>query len=308
MIEMSFVVWRQRHTTRLRRIHCVPVQARCGRDQRHQTRFELIAGIAYRREALNKSIFEFKARALMLMSQCLRSRVAAVVLAGVTASLAVTSFGSAIAADIPAPNYKAPAPVAYNWTGCYVGVHAGGGLLQADFVTAAASDQGGGGLAGGQAGCNYQTGQFVFGVEGEGAWSGITNRSNDSLTDGSSSFLTTVRNRWDADLSLRVGYALDRALIYGKAGAALGSFDFSNVNTNPFSDRGQSTLTGLLLGLGLEYGFAPNWSAKLEYNVIDFADKDVRFDESDTHGVPVLATESARKQIVKAGVNYRFGN
>jgi outer membrane immunogenic protein len=117
--------------------------------------------------------------------------------------------------------------------------------------------------------------------------------------------LVTGRNRWDADVALRVGFAIDRTLIYGKAGAAVGSFAFNFDDRAGDFGRGRSTLDGLLLGAGVEYAFASNWTAKLEYNVIDFVAKDVSFN---TNAGPLTNTESANKQIVKVGVNYRFGN
>jgi outer membrane immunogenic protein len=222
--------------------------------------------------------------------------VASLTVAGLSAAVG----GTASAADLPpAPVYsKAPLVPAYNWTGCYVGAHAGGGLIEPTFGSLT-NGPGAGGLAGGQLGCNYQMGQFVFGVEGEGAWSGITHQN--SNTESSA----TVRNRWDADLALRVGFAIDRGFLYGKTGAALGSFEFRVSDPSGFSERGQSTLAGLLLGAGLEYGFAPSWTAKLEYDFIAFANREISFDSSVG---PFTETDTARKQIVKLGVNYRFGN
>jgi outer membrane immunogenic protein len=234
------------------------------------------------------------------MQRYLKTIVAALSAAGLSAGMGAAAF----AADLPPAYAKAPIVPAYNWTGCYVGVHAGGGIIGTGFVTGTASTDGGGGaLAGGQAGCNYQAGQFVFGLEGEGAWSGITDRfhAHDAVTDQ----LSTGRNRWDADLGLRVGFAIDRTLVYGKAGAAFGSFEFKRDESGSLSSRGQSTLDGLLLGAGVEYGFASNWTAKLEYNVIDFVNKDISFDRS---SLPFTQTFSAKEQIVKVGVNYRFGN
>jgi outer membrane immunogenic protein len=225
--------------------------------------------------------------------------IAVAIAAGVNAGLGAAAFAADIVAPLPAYT-KAPA-AAYNWTGCYIGVHAGGGVMNDTWIGTTTAT-GGGGLAGGQAGCNYQSGQFVFGLEGEGAWSGIRNDFN-QVTDNFSGSLS-VRNRWDADLAVRLGFAIDRALVYGKMGAALGNFEFTNTNTNPFFSHGQSTFVGLLLGAGFEYAFAPNWSAKLEYNFIDFAGKDVLFGST---GGSATFTESARKQIVKVGVNYKFG-
>ena len=79
---------------------------------------------------------------------------------------------------------------------------------------------------------------------------------------------------------MRAGLAFDRALVYGKTGIAEGRFAFSEADIfGPFAS-GATTLTGVLLGVGLEYGFAPNWSAKLEYDHIEYAGRTVHFDQS----------------------------
>ena len=109
--------------------------------------------------------------------------------------------------------YKAPppAPAIYNWTGCYVGIQGGGGVLY-DGLTL---ENGGGALAGGQLGCNRQIGQFVLGVEAEGWWSGLQSTFNLS-GGGFVTELLATNNRWDADVAVRAGIAVDNVLIYGK--------------------------------------------------------------------------------------------
>jgi outer membrane immunogenic protein len=49
--------------------------------------------------------------------------------------------------------------------------------------------------------------------------------------------------------------------------------------------------------------FAPNWSAKVEYNYIDFGDKSLA-----VSGPAGATLESLRQevQVVKVGINYRF--
>src|SRR5580765_1846404 len=87
------------------------------------------------------------------------------------AAVAALTAGSAAAADLAV---KAPrvAPIiapAFSWTGCYLGLHGGGGATRSDFTDGFAvegfgrgtSSWGNGGLAGGQVGCNYQTGVLV---------------------------------------------------------------------------------------------------------------------------------------------------
>src|SRR3954462_15633317 len=94
----------------------------------------------------------------------------------------VTVFsGAALAADMSRPVYKAPPagalPVAYDWTGFYVGGHLGYGWAKKDwsdsFGLFDVSSRSSGFLGGGQAGFNYQIGQFVLGAEGDFSWTGI---------------------------------------------------------------------------------------------------------------------------------------
>src|SRR4029079_2517344 len=90
-------------------------------------------------------------------------------------ALGALPCGSATAADLP---LKAKPIVAatFDWSGVYIGAHAGygggmkdfepGGLAQADFIARGA-------LAGGQIGINKQLGSFVFGMELAGSWADI---------------------------------------------------------------------------------------------------------------------------------------
>jgi outer membrane immunogenic protein len=188
-------------------------------------------------------------------------------------------------------------PPTTDWTGCYAGGHAGGGILD-DTLFSGGSSSGAGALAGAQAGCNYQAGIMVFGLETEAAWSDLANRfsfSRSGFTQDSSD-----RNRWSADLAARGGIAFDRALLYGKAGVAAGRFDFFDASNGVTDFQGGATLTGLLLGLGAEYTFAPNWSAKLEYDHAGYLSRKVDL-------TPQFSTsESATTNTVKAGINYKF--
>src|ERR1700681_2316879 len=106
-----------------------------------------------------------------------------------SASILVLSSAGVLAADLPM-NYKSPAPVVapvFSWTGCYVGVHAGAGVMRDTWT----EQTGSGGLAGGQVGCNYQDGNWVFGGEAEGYWSGIKSTSANSDSSTFSSFRDT---------------------------------------------------------------------------------------------------------------------
>jgi outer membrane immunogenic protein len=242
--------------------------------------------------------------------------------------------GAASAADLgmKAMPYGAPVRV-FSWTGCYVGVHGGGGVLRDSVNNGSIMElvgsnyTGTGAVAGGQAGCNYQQGNWVFGAEGEGYWSGMKTTDASSQTDSTSGILSsrstdTARNKYDFSIAARAGIALDRTLVYGKAGWVWGKFDFLSNDfeacCGPFPDVSSSaasgTLDGLLLGVGIEHAITDNWTVKLEYNYLKFGSKELSFTNCTNNGIsPVTTcfndstgTVRADKQIFKIGTNYLF--
>ena len=227
-----------------------------------------------------------------------RGLLALIAVAGVTMGTGIAS-----AADIQRPVYKAPPagvmPVAYDWTGFYVGGHVGYGWAdkswQDSFGLFGLSHQAKGFLGGGQAGFNYQIGQFVVGVEGDMSWSGMSGSTN-ALA---STFNTDVD--WTATLTGRLGMAFDRWLVYGKGGAAWARDRYStNFYTFPGTEVTDTRL-GWTVGAGVEYAFAPQWTAKLEYNYMDFGTRNVSF-------APGFSTDIDQQiHAVKLGVNYKFG-
>jgi outer membrane immunogenic protein len=226
-----------------------------------------------------------------------------------SAALAALLGGSAMAADLPVTYKAAPPVVVYNWTGCYIGVHAGYGSFHDDNYSAAT---GGSGIAGGQLGCNYQFDQFVVGIEGEGFWSGM--KSAYDFTEVGASQHWTVRNKADYDVALRFGIAVNRALIYGKAGIAWAKLDYTYSDSTGITEIGSNTLSGVLVGAGLEYALGNNWSAKFEYDYIALNAKGVLYactpncaNTINGTGTSYTETESGQKHIVKLGINYRFG-
>lgn len=215
-----------------------------------------------------------------------------------SAALAALSASSAFAA--------APAPV-FTWTGCYVGLHAG-----ADWGRSTWSNYGSvtmdpdGAIGGAQAGCNDQVQNFVLGVEGEVWGSGLTGSTNLSDVEGTDTFKTT--SDFAGDLAARFGYAIDRALIFGKVGVASADYHYTDVFADTegveiFDAQGHAAHVGLLLGFGLEYAIDAHWSFKGEYDYINYPSKTVTFYEGGLLGsVDVHNTEN----IVKLGANYRF--
>jgi outer membrane immunogenic protein len=222
-----------------------------------------------------------------------------------------------------------PAP-GYNWTGFYAGAEGGYGFGRKDWEAFAPNDQFNisGGLAGGVTGTNVQLGVFVFGVESEWMWSGVkgSTRFTQNLALGASQ-TTELSNRidWLSLASLRAGFvAADRWLVYFKGGIALAHETHGIAATQVVPGLGSASInlsgsalhTGYLAGVGVEYAFWGNWSAKLEYNYIHFRPQAFTQTGPEVFNAPPLAVGTigfaAREStlqhlhLVKLGVNYHF--
>jgi outer membrane immunogenic protein len=234
----------------------------------------------------------------------------------VTASLiALGAAAPALAADLAARPYtKAPAMIAavYDWSGFYIGANGGWGSSHNcwDVVGGAGTAAEGchdatGGTAGGQIGYRWQTGTFVFGLEGQGNWADLKG-SNPSLQFAG----VTNQSRIDAFglFTGQIGYAWNNALLYVKGGAAVTSDRFRTFNAAGAltTSSGDDTRWGGVVGVGLEYGFAPNWSAAIEYDHLFMQDNTLAF----TNAAGAAAGADRTRQdvdLVTVRVNWRFG-
>jgi iron complex outermembrane receptor protein len=197
-----------------------------------------------------------------------------------------------------------------NWTGLYLGVNAGftfGGSEWTDSVTGSSSGSFGtsGFVFGGTLGANYQVGSLVFGVEADGDLtdaSGYGTFTATSLCAGG----CLTNNTWLSTVRGRLGYAFDRFLVYGTAGAAFGNVR-ANFTNDPVSS---ATKAGWTVGAGVEVGFARNWSAKAEYLFVDLANGSCTTDcaIADANGPPLIPNVAVKfnESIVRGGINYRF--
>jgi outer membrane immunogenic protein len=219
---------------------------------------------------------------------------------------AVIAFAApAFAADLPARTYtKAPAYTApeavYNWTGFYIGGHVGGAFA------GDSSLQGSDGrfLGGVQGGYDYQFApNWVMGVEAQYSWLAGGNNSGRLFPGGT---LVTANTDQLGSVTGRVGYTWGPALLYAKGGYAWR--DNNNIAVSfagvpqPFTTDG-SHRDGYTVGAGLEYMFAPNWSAKVEYQYYNFGSTTLTSGPADIVGTRFRDDE----HTVKAGLNYRFG-
>src|SRR6185436_2460122 len=177
----------------------------------------------------------------------------------------------AFAADMqPRPYTKAPAytapQVVYNWTGFYVGGHAGGAFAGSNSL------QGGNArfMGGVEGGFDYQFApNWVMGAEAQYSW--LNNNTTGVAFPGGA--LVTSRNNEIGSVTGRLGYTWGPALLYAKGGYAFRDNNAIGVSVAgapaPFATTGGQK-NGYTVGGGLEYMFAPNWSAKAEYQYYDF--------------------------------------
>ena len=226
----------------------------------------------------------------------------ALFLAGVAVA-AIMATGPAAAADMQTPVYKAPAPIVLpsNWNGFYFGGHLGGGwgtkelsFFEGKEVVLPANVNGF--LGGVQGGYNYQMGWVVLGIEGDFSWTDIKGRGTNFIQLG---VPFTAKVDWTGTITGRIGGTVDHAMLYLKGGVAWAhdKYTFDVIET------AHETRTGFIVGGGVEHAFTRNWSGKLEYNYMDFGNKNVNFcDRGECDTFKVLQ----RLHEVKVGLNYRF--
>ena len=226
----------------------------------------------------------------------------------------------ASAADLTARPYtkappQPPAPVVaiYDWTGFYIGANGGWGQARNcwDFVTPTGTVRDGchdasGGVVGGQIGYRWQTGSWVWGVEGQGDWANLS-ASRVSLLRP----LVSERAKVDG-LGLitgQVGYAWNAALLYVKGGAAVtgNRFDVVSTMTGVNLASVSSTRWGGAVGVGFEYGFTPNWSVGVEYDHLFMGHNNNSFSVANPVVAGALNRISEDVDMVTVRFNYRFG-
>jgi outer membrane immunogenic protein len=218
------------------------------------------------------------------------------------AALLVAASSGAFAADLPV---KAPymAPIAlYNWTGFYIGGNVGGawetGTISDSFFGTSFSGSRSGFIGGGQIGYNWQfSPQFVLGVEW--MFDGTDLRSDNTFFDA---VAFSEKVDWITTVTARLGYAANNWLFYVKGGGGW-VHDSGRVTdlANGFSVSLSDTKGGWVVGGGIEYGFTPNWTGKVEYQHLGLEDVTIA-----GPFVGETVTASRHFDMVTVGLNYKF--
>nr|WP_256469954.1 outer membrane beta-barrel protein [Bradyrhizobium sp. 177] len=232
-------------------------------------------------------------------------------------ALALGLSAPASAADMAARPYtKAPPMVAaiYDWSGFYIGANAGWGSSRNSWDSVApflvgpeGSHDATGGVAGGQVGYRWQTGTWVFGLEAQGDWADL--RGNNLSTLFGPGFRNDSRINAFGLFTGQLGWATNNVLFYVKGGAAVTDNRnriYSTATGAVLATTGDDTRWGGTVGVGLEYGFAPGWSAGVEYDHLFMQDRTLTFT-----GPAGLAFGADRIRqdvdLVTVRVNYKFG-
>ena len=247
----------------------------------------------------------------------------------IAGAFALAAAGPVLAADLPPasmppPPPRAPAayvpiaPPVYNWGGIYFGINGGYGFGSSQWTVPAGDTAPGsinitGPLAGATFGANFQSGQFVFGIEGDGDWSGLKGTASGATPatclGGTAAACTyQTSNDWVATLRARTGVAWDRVLLYATAGGAAGDIKASWSAPAQTGASTSNTEFGWVAGAGLEFGITDNVTAKLEYLYVDLQNGSFSCPVGACGANPAVITApvSFTSSQVRAGLNFKF--
>jgi outer membrane immunogenic protein len=239
---------------------------------------------------------------------------------GLLSVFAFAGISAAAAADLPGRVYsKAPAAapaIAYNWTGCYIGGNAGGGVAhtrqefaRVPFTGILFSDsQGGDVIGGGQLGCDYQFDRFVIGAQGQFDFGRINSSAIEPLFP---TFTSAAQTRQFFTATARAGYLVTPSVLaYVKGGAAWAQTYLTVTGSAPVPFLSESAFlsrSGWTTGGGAEWMFAPGWSVFAEYNYLDFGNGIAPYVSGpNTAGPPNVLNARLTAQTALVGVNYKF--
>jgi len=228
--------------------------------------------------------------------------------------LALATLSPAPAADLGV----APQTIsAFNWTGFYAGVNLGGAwasdtVVQSTRVRPFSSTtvSSSGIIGGGQLGFNWvAVPNLLLGVEADVSGADL---------NGTATYIGRAQFNEKVDafgtVRGRLGYVANNWLFYGTGGFAWSDDEFTRTQisatattTPPLGDvrTNSPTRTGWVAGGGIEWGFARNWTTRIEYLHLDLSDETFSFNPPNN---VFRSIDEGRLQVdtVRVGVNYLF--
>jgi outer membrane immunogenic protein len=240
----------------------------------------------------------------------------AVALASVTLTISGMAHAADLGRPLPPPQPAFVPPPVYNWSGFYVGGNAGVAWTQGDlndsFGNSFSNSQNAVFAGGGQVGANYQINWLVVGVEADFDWLANNNNSSNAVTiPGIGAVQVSANDRWITTLAGRVGVAANNWLFYAKGGGGwvgVNNFTVTNVPTgNSISFSNSNSNSGWLAGAGIEWGFAPNWTARIEYDFLGLNNQNFTVPAGSPFlNGDVISINNRDVQTLTVGVNYLF--
>lgn len=246
--------------------------------------------------------------------------------------ISLDGLSAASAADMAVKARPIVVDPSFNWTGFYVGLNGGwaggeatgdivatsGGLaippaVAAGTIPTSLGVRAQGGFAGAQMGYNWQSGGFVFGIEGDMQGGGI--KQSLVLTHAAiPGFFATMHTASSAldvfgTARGRIGYTWNQVLLYGTAGAAYGDTSDQAISQTvpppPFGAGSSDTVRfGWAAGAGVEWAFLPSWSIKGEYLRIDLGSSVTRV--AFPSGDFIDYRFKHAYDIARVGINYKL--
>ncbi|MBP0581852.1 porin family protein [Labrys sp. LIt4] len=205
--------------------------------------------------------------------------------------VAVALFAGAVNAADLAPQAVEPVAPAYtpfDWSGPYIGLHAGygwgresdnhsseNGPILPTNIAADHFDMNGF-VGGAHAGYNYQINQFVVGAEADIDYADVKGSHRYNYAGGSWTGRLQMKSEWQGSVRLRAGYAFDNILLYATGGVAFAQGKLSDRGQlfgNAYGTSDTNTHVGWTIGAGAEYAFTQNWIGRVEVRYTDFQKK-----------------------------------
>jgi len=229
-------------------------------------------------------------------------------------------WNSAASMAMAAAPGAAAAP--WNWTGFYLGAHAGYGWghdPMSDAVFGGKSgdplraDVNSNGFVGGfQAGANLQVNSWVSGLEIDLSGTGIKGSSTSVSADGSAAATFTDKFNLLGSARARLGYlVLPNVLLYGTGGLGVTLEDVFTSSSGTSGGSSPNWKFGWVAGAGGEVRLGDtNWLLRLEYLHYDFGDSG-SFAESivappTTTASFISTTGHLTTNVVRTGLSYKF--